>query len=236
MGDRFTLIAGLASILGFLIGVATTRWGREALTDLTRSLRVPFLGVRLVRVGVYDFFDSRAALSRQKKTTSIVEYLRPATKELGIIALSLNFSIIFQHLHDQLRTFLKTRPELHIYLFLLQPESPILETVATASGRTGQELKHFIQQSWERLNRMAASLDPSERARLHLRMYDTYVANSILVVDPYELNGRILVENYLYKTPIDSRYSFECRRPGSVMYDKVRLAYEHFKEDFPDAA
>lgn len=63
MNETFAIVVGVASILGFLIGVATTRWGRQAITDFSRSMRMPFLGVRLVRLGVYDFFDSREALS-----------------------------------------------------------------------------------------------------------------------------------------------------------------------------
>ncbi len=230
--QTFVLIASIASILGFLIGIATTHWGRQALTDLTRAIRVPFLGVRLVRVGVYEFFDSRVALSKKRKTINMVEYLAPAKKEIGIIALSLNYSIIHQGLHNEFRKMLKTLPNLNIYVFLLDPKSSIVATVARATDREGEELRDYINQSMTRLRKMRNALDPSEKQRFHLHLYDTYVANSILVVDPYEKHGRILVENYLYKVSIQGRYSFECKRQGSPMFEKVRTAYEHFKEDF----
>jgi hypothetical protein len=236
MEKTFALVAGIASILGFMLGVATTRWGRNVLKDLARGLTVPFLGIRLVRMGVYDFFDSRTTLTHRRKTTHAFEYLSPAVKEVGIIALSLNYSIMHQNLHDELRKLLKTRNELKIYVFLLDPASPLVETVAAASARTPGELREYINQSWTRLSRMAATLDYSEQQRFHLHQYNTYIANSVLVVDPYEKDGRITVENYLYKVPIDGRYSFECKRPGSPMFEKVRAAYERFKEDFAGQA
>lgn len=232
MNNTLAIIASIASILGFFIGAATTHWGRQVITDITRSVRVPLLGIRMVRIGVYAFFVSRAALTKRRKTTRAIEYLNPAKKEIGIIALSLNYSIIHQNLHDELRKQLKTKPELQIYVYLLDPNSIILPTIAASSGRGAQELQDYINQSLLRLEKMRDALGQSERDRFHLHIYDTYVANSILVVDPYEKSGRILVENYLYKVPIEGRYSFECKRLSSPMFEKVRSAYEHFKEDF----
>jgi len=231
-GDVIALISTITSIAGFFLGLATTRWGRNLIADISRSLAYPFLGVRLIRMGIYDFFDSRLTLVRRKKTTHIIEYLRPATSEIGIIALSLNYSIIHQNLHEELRKLLKTKPKLQIYIFLLDPDSSIVESVATASARSPQELREYIYQSLSRLKRMAATFSEDEKQRFHVCLYDTYVANSILVVDPYHKRGRILVENYLYKVPIQARYSFECRRPNSPMFEKVRIAYERFKEDY----
>lgn len=230
--DIFTTITGVASILGFFLGVAATHWGRQIITDFVRGIRVPLLGFRLVRMGVYDFFDSRTSFAIKRKTTRIFEYLSPATKELGIIALSLNKSVMHQNLQDELRKLLKTKPDLKIYIFLLNPEATILPAVAVASGRDAEELKDYIHQSLTRLDKMCSTLDATERKRFHLSLYDTYVANTVLVIDPYERKGRILVENYLYKVPIEGRYSFECKRKGSPMFEKVRTAYEHFKEDF----
>ncbi|MDA8163532.1 MAG: hypothetical protein M0017_00675 [Desulfobacteraceae bacterium] len=230
--NTFAIVAGIASIIGVFIALATTHWGRQIITDCTRGMRVPLLGIRMVSIGVYDFFDSRDALTKKQKSTRAIEYLSPATKEIGIIALSLNYSIVHQNLHDEFRKLLKTKPDLKIYLFLLNPKSLILPTIALASGRSAEELKDYIEQSLSRLNKMYAALDSSEQNRFHLRLYDTYVANSVLVVDPYEKKGRILIENYLYKVPIEGRYSIECERQGSPMFEKVRTAYEHFKEDF----
>ena len=232
MEKTFAIITGIASILGFLIGIATTRWGRGLLLDISRSLRVPFLGIKLIRLGVYDFFDSRTSLARTRGSTRIIDYVGLAKKELGIIAISLNYSIVHQHLHDDLRNLIKGHNELNIFVFLLNPDSNVLQSVATATGRSVEELRQYIRQSLSRLTEMVQNLDTAERQRFHLHFYDTYVANSILVIDPHESNGRFLVENYLYKVPIHGRYSFECRRPDSPMYNKLLIAYESFKKDF----
>jgi hypothetical protein len=230
--QTFIVIASIASILGFIVGAAASQSGRQIITDIKHAICVPLLGVRLVRLGIYEFFDSRDARNKGKNAANTLNYIADAKKEIGIISLSLNYSILHLGLQNQLRTMIKSNPLLNIYLFLLDPESPIVESAARVTNRNGDELRELINQSLIRVTALHDMLDPMERQRFHLHLYSAYIANTILVVDPYEKTGHILVENYLYKRNIEERYSFECKRPGSKMFDKVRQAYEEFKEDF----
>jgi hypothetical protein len=228
----FFIITGIASLLSFLVGVATTQWGRGLLLDIGRSLRVPLLGPKMVRLGLYDFFDSRTSLAQKRGSTKIIDYLDLAKKEVGIIAISLNYSVVHQALHVDLRNSIKTNPELQVYIFVLDPDSNALQTVAIATGRSVNELVQYIQQSLSRLRILIQGLDDSEKRRFHLHLYNTYIANTVFVIDPHEPGGRFFVENHLYKTPVNSRYSFECRRADSPMYRKLLSSYEEFKKDF----
>ena len=233
--EKWMGIFGLfISIASFLLGIATTKWGRSTIYDISRSLTRPLLGIRLMRMGIYDFFDSRDTLMRRKKGARVIEYLRPAKQEIGIIALSLNYSIVHQNLHEELRALLKAKPRLTVYIFLLNPNSKAVEVIASTTMRSPDELRAYINQSIEHLERMIVTFSEEEKARFHVCLHETYIANSILVVDPYDKRGRILVENYLYKIPIQESYSFECRRPDSPMFRKVRMSYERFKEDYVD--
>lgn len=234
MNGTFALIGGVASILGFFVGIASTKWGRGVITDVGRSLRVPFLGVKMVRAGIYDFFDSRTSLSKKRGSTKIIDYLSMAEEEIGIIALSLNYSIMHQHLHEDLRTLIKQKPALNVSIYLLNPKSSLLNSIANTSGRTSDELKDYIFQSLSRLEEIRSTLDESEEKRFCIYLYDTYIANSILILDPHKSKGKFLVENYLYKVPIHGRYSFECKRADSSMYSKLLIAYEEFKKDFSE--
>jgi hypothetical protein len=228
----FFILTGIASLLSFLLGVATTQWGRGVLLEITRSLQVPLLGTKMVRLGVYDFFDSRTSLAQKRGSTKIIDYLDLAKKEVGIIAISLNYSVVHQALHVDLRNAIKTNPDLQVYIFVLDPDSNVLQTVAVATGRSVDELVHYIQQSLSRLKNLIQGLDESEKRRFHLHLYNTYIANTIYVIDPHETGGRFFVENHLYKTAVNSRYSLECRRVDSPMYSKLLISYEAFKKDF----
>jgi len=228
----FFVITGIASLLSFLLGVATTQWGRGILVDIGRNLRVPLLGTKMVRLGVYDFFDSRTSLAQKRGSTKIVDYLDRAKKEVGIIAISLNYSVIHQGLHVDLRNSIKTNPDLQVYIFVLHPDSDVLQAAAIATGRSVAELVQYIEQSLSRLRNLIQGLDESEKSRFHLHSYNTYIANTIYVIDPNEAGGSFFVENHLYKTPVNSRYSFVCRRADSPMYRKLLISYEAFKKDF----
>jgi hypothetical protein len=160
--NTFFIITGIASLLSFLLGIATTRWGRERLVDIGRSLAVPFLGAKMVRLGIYDFFDSRTSLARKRSSTKIIDYLELARKEVGVIAISLNYSVVHQDLHSDLRKILKSNPDLHVYIFVLDPKSPIVQAVAIATGRSVSELVQYIDQSLARLKQLMDWLDESE--------------------------------------------------------------------------
>ena len=233
MDDTLTLVGTISSIAGFLLGLATTRWGRGLLLDIFRTLRVPFLGTKLVSLGIYDFFDSRKSLSQRRRSTRIFDYLALGKKEIGIIATSLNYSIMHQDLHLDIQRQLRNNTGLEVHIFILDPNCDVLVSVAKATGRTLQDVREYIEQSLHRINEMMQDLSDSERERFHLSLYDVYIANSMLVIDPEEKNGRFLVEHYLYRVPIHGRYSFECKRPGSPMYDKLLASYVEVKRDFP---
>ena len=227
-----TLVASICSILGFLVGVASTRWGRRILRTTYRSFRRPFIGRHLAWLGITDFFESRESLSKRKRSTRVFDYLSGACKEIGLIATSLNYSIVHQNLHIDLKEILQDRPDIRVYVFLLDPESPVVPSAARATGRSVSDVKQYILQSHDRLREMAKSLTDAEKNRFSVHFFDVYIASSTLVVDPYEKNGKFLVEHNTYSGSIHGRYSFECGQPGSPMYLKMLNAYGKFKQDF----
>ncbi len=229
LGDIGT-IASIVSFVVMLGGLLGTARGRAILSALVAWVGAPALGFRMHRLGVYEFYDSRTALFRGK-SSRVFDYLQMAKSEIGIIAVSLNYSIMHQDLDRDLELHLRSNSNLRVRILLLKPDSEIIRSVARVTGRSEESLTQYIGQSLARLEAMRRNLGADERQRFELYTYDAFVSNSIVAVDPTEPRGRFLVENYLYRVSIHERYCFECRRRSSVMYQKVLTAYTEFLKD-----
>ena len=171
--NAFGVVAGLCSVLGFMLGLLSSQWGRAVMTDMARSIKVPFLGSRLVRLGIYDVFDSRKSLSQRQNETKVFDYFKLAETEIGIIATSLNYSVVHQHIHLDLQKVLRSNPKMHVFIFLLDPECAAVDVVARASGRTPHDLREYILQSIERLRAMISELGEDEDSRIQVALCDT---------------------------------------------------------------
>ena len=219
------VFAGVASILACLFAIGNTRGAHRVIKRMKNLRHAIHLGLRLIDVGVYDFYTSRNVIPKTK------DFIVDAKKEIGIMGISLNLSVVYQNLHEDIGELIKQNSELEIHVFLLNPRSPFVKFIALASGRKDQEVREYINQSLVRLKSMYLSLGPGERRRCHISLYNFYTATSMLVVDPDEPNGRYLIENHAYGLPIEQRYSIECKRGGSEMYGKFAMTYEALKRD-----
>ena len=224
--DNLYFVSALASIVGLILGL----FGRQFILNFIRYLGRPFLSIKYLRIGFYNLYASRYDLMR-RHGNKVFYFMKKATDEIGIVALTLNAYIVNQDLHKDLAKAVSSNPGLEVNIFLLDPASPIPGKMVRASGWDEEDLKSSIRQSISMINNAIATLKEEDKVRYNLFLYDTIIPSWIIAIDPKLKSGKILVENHIYGCPIDERYSFELKRKGSKMYNKFEESYRLFKRD-----
>ncbi len=80
------------------------------------------------------------------------------------------------------------------------------------------------------LKEESKNLREEDLKRLNLFTYDAVIPSWVIAIDPeLKKSGKFLVENHVYGFPIDQRYLFEIKRPGSKMYNTFKESFILFK-------
>ena len=232
----FYFIAALSSILALVLALLAFPSVRQAGATALATLRIPVMTLRMVRQGIFAFYSSRNELSRRNESIEVFSYIKDAAAEVGIIAISLQRSVLHQQLHTKLGGLLESNPQLNLSIFVLDPKSKLVRHVAEATNRTEDELREAIEATLLRLRGLYDGLGKSTRARLHVHTYDTFFPQSLVAVDidrPQRLwqrgTSKFLVEHYLFGLSVEDRYSFEIRRSHSPMYEKLSIGFREFQ-------
>lgn len=204
---------------------------RRTIRSVAQFPRGNFLGIKLATLGVNDFYSCRDEMYRRRGSV-LLNTIKHAKSSIGIIAISLQKSIIHQGLDKDLEMLLNERPTLRVDISLLDPTSSLVPYIATASGRSEEELRNAITASIKKIESVQRNINTQKNNRIVLRLCDFHFFNTLVAIDvPRKRNAApqkkafFIVEHSLFGINISDRYTIEIVRPGSRMFEKMRKSY-----------
>lgn len=167
-------ISGWISVIMFI--AATIGWlfsdrFRRTIRSVAQFPRGIFLGIKLATLGVNDFYSCRDEMYRRRGSV-LLNTIKHAKSSIGIIAISLQKSIIHQGLDKDLEMLLNERPTLRVDISLLDPTSSLVPYIATASGRSEEELRNAITASIKKIESVQRNINTQKNNRIVLRLCD----------------------------------------------------------------
>lgn len=144
---------------------------RRTIRSVAQFPRGIFLGIKLATLGVNDFYSCRDEMYRRRGSV-LLNTIKHAKSSIGIIAISLQKSIIHQGLDKDLEMLLNERPTLRVDISLLDPTSSLVPYIATASGRSEEELRNAITASIKKIESVQRNINTQKNNRIVLRLCD----------------------------------------------------------------
>jgi hypothetical protein len=175
------------------------------------------------QIGVYDVFESRVALNLRRENaegiqgSDLLDFLCSAQNH--VVGVGLWFATLFSpDTGKALKTLFTHRPDIKVELYVPHPtKAPLENLILTheAGGAVQQRIQQFVD-----LFRAWIETLPSEdiAPKLSLHMLRFVPSQVMLCVDPYEVYGRMVVDNPVTAMGGEHQLKVELRYPRTPLY------------------
>lgn len=201
----------VASVI-FLVFANSRNW-----IVVGRTRRQWSMARRLDRIGMTNFFASRADYVRYRPPGSIVDYLGNAKSRIDIAAFWMGHGNEAESTPKQIVAMLAGKPALSVRIAMIDPDGEHVASVSDYLGIPLQELKSRLVASLGNLTSARDSAPKSVQDRLSILTYTHMPAASVIMLDYGSGNGaRIQLDFKPFRRPRSESFAFELTAPSPL--------------------
>lgn len=220
-----SVLASLVASFTFVLTAALAGfWYKTRLGP--RSVITLFL--EFIAPGGVFFYSNRENL--RKALGPVHTYVSTAKKELIYIGVWLD-GLLKKHAFSECLVALANRG-VTVAVYLLHPDSPLVEMYAARVKRPVGDLRERILASEARLLELRAAVQPEMRDRLAVHFHDRPITAACFLFDREDpVEGKLLVDHSLINADDEvASYGFELRNPRLPMFQQVVQSYSDLLE------
>lgn len=212
------LVIGL--ITAAVVGIVTLLWKKGRMASLTVLRGIP-VAARLRSLGLTQIYGNRSDYAKYRKAARLIDYLSLANNRVYVLGYWLAQGSEMEGVIDGLERLMKTKPNLHVSIMVMDPAAEYTSSVALSMGQSRQSVVERVNETLRGLSELEARLGPSDAQRLSAALHVSQPNVSLIAIDPESPNGRIQVDVKPFGIPRSRSISFECQGAELPVYSTL---------------